>query len=91
MRSGSWAQFKAWGLAAEIETFYVLFPTPKERASGACGAGQVIRPNLQEPPLAVDPTSNQQAEQLPTYNAYSIDGDVTAPLVYVNQGSPRGL
>jgi N-acetylated-alpha-linked acidic dipeptidase len=23
---------------------------------------------------------------LPTYNAYSIDGDVTAPLVYVNQG-----
>jgi len=35
---------------------------------------------------AEDPTSNQQAEQLPTYNAYSIDGDVTAPLVYVNQG-----
>ena len=30
----------------------------------------------------------QQTEQLPTYNAYSIDGDVTAPLVYVNYGVP---
>ena len=43
---------------------------------------------LQEPALAIDPTSNQQAEQLPTYNAYSGDGDVTAPLVYVNYGIP---
>ena len=44
---------------------------------------------LEEPPVAVDPTSNQQSEQLPTYNAYSIDGDVTAPLVYVNYGLPE--
>ncbi len=35
-----------------------------------------------------DPTSNQQSEQLPTYNAYSIDGDVTGPLVYANYGIP---
>ena len=34
-----------------------------------------------------DPTSGQTDEQLPTYNAYSIDGDVTAPLVYVNFGT----
>ena len=45
--------------------------------------------SLQEPPVAVDPTSNQETEQLPTYNAYSIDGDVTAPLVYVNYGIPE--
>ena len=38
--------------------------------------------------LREDPTSNQQSEQLPTYNAYSPDGDVTAPLVYVNYGIP---
>lgn len=38
--------------------------------------------------MKVDPTSDQTAEQLPTYNAYSIDGDVTAPLVYVNFGVP---
>ena len=37
----------------------------------------------------MDPTSNQKDEQLPTYNAYSIDGDVTAPLVYVNYGAPE--
>ena len=42
-----------------------------------------------EPALAEDPTSSQTAEQLPTYNAYSIDGDVTAPLVYVNYGVPE--
>jgi N-acetylated-alpha-linked acidic dipeptidase len=41
---------------------------------------------LDEPAVAVDPTSKQKDEQLPTYNAYSPDGDVTAPLVYVNYG-----
>jgi N-acetylated-alpha-linked acidic dipeptidase len=79
------AQFKSWGLDAQIETFYVLFPTPKDRALELV-APTTFKAKLQEPPVAVDPTSNQQAEQLPTYNAYSIDGDVTAPLVYVNQG-----
>ena len=79
------AQFKSWGLDAEIETFYVLFPTPKDRELELV-APTTFKAKLQEPPIPEDPTSNQQAEQLPTYNAYSIDGDVTAPLVYVNQG-----
>src|ERR1700684_3783139 len=79
------AQFKQWGLQAEIEAFYVLSPTPKQRSLEMV-APTTYKAKLQEPPVAVDPTSNQQAEQLPTYNAYSIDGDVTAPLVYVNQG-----
>ena len=78
-------KFKEFGFDAQIETFYVLFPTPKERAV------ELLEPThftakLQEPPLSVDPTSQQTAEQLPTYNAYSKDGDVTAPLVYVNYG-----
>src|SRR5262245_20534846 len=47
-----------------------------------------FRLTLEEPPVAVDPTSSQKAEQLPSYNAYSIDGDVTGPLVYVNYGRP---
>ncbi len=38
--------------------------------------------------MSGDPTSNQKKEQLPSYNAYSIDGEVTAPLVYVNHGVP---
>ena len=47
-----------------------------------------FKARLDEPVLAVDPTSDQKSEQLPTYNAYSRDGDVTAPLVYVNYGLP---
>jgi N-acetylated-alpha-linked acidic dipeptidase len=41
-----------------------------------------------ETTLAVDPTSGQRTEQLPPYVAYSADGDVTAPLVFVNYGVP---
>lgn len=43
---------------------------------------------LNEPPVEGDSTTAQQSEQLPSYNALSIDGDVTAPLVYVNYGIP---
>src|SRR6516162_10452943 len=82
------ARFKEWGLDAHIETFNVLFPTPKVRLL------EMVEPTkftakLDEPAVAVDPTSNQKSEQLPTYNAYSIDGDVTAPLVFVNYGLPE--
>jgi N-acetylated-alpha-linked acidic dipeptidase len=44
---------------------------------------------LAEPPLKEDSTSGQVDEQLPVYNAYSIDGDVTGELVYVNYGVPK--
>ena len=81
------SQFKQWGLDASIETFDVLFPTPKERLLEMVGPTKFTA-KLEEPTVASDPTSNQHAEQLPTYNAYSIDGDVTAPLVYVNYGVP---
>src|SRR5260370_25926814 len=43
---------------------------------------------LQEPVVAQDPTSAEQGA-LPTFNAYSADGDVTADLVYVNYGTPE--
>src|SRR5216117_959994 len=81
------AKFKSFGLDAHIETFDVLFPTPKERSVELLEPTR-FRAKLQEPPVPGDPTSSQQAEQLPTYNAYSADGDVTAPLVYVNYGVP---
>ena len=82
------SKFKEWGLDAHVENFDVLFPTPKVRVVELVEPTKFVA-KLQEPALAVDPTSNQQAEQLPTYNAYSIDGDVTAPLVYVNYGIPE--
>lgn len=82
------AHFKEWGLDAHIETFEVLFPTPKLRLL------EMVEPTkftakLEEPAIAADPTSNQKSEQLPTYNAYSPDGEVTAPLVFVNYGLPE--
>jgi N-acetylated-alpha-linked acidic dipeptidase len=80
------ARFKEWGWDAQIENFYVLFPTPKDRLVELIEPAK-FKASLTEPPLAGDPTSSQTAEQLPTYNAYSGDGDVTGPLVYVNYGT----
>jgi N-acetylated-alpha-linked acidic dipeptidase len=82
------SRFQESGWDAEIETFSVLFPTPTERLL------ELVEPTrftakLEEPVEPADPTSNQKSEQLPTFNAYSIDGDVTGPLVYVNYGRPE--
>jgi N-acetylated-alpha-linked acidic dipeptidase len=81
------ARFKEWGWDAKIETYDVLFPTPKERVLELLGPTP-FKASLQEPPVTIDPTSSQMAEQLPSFNAYSVDGDVTGPLVYVNYGRP---
>jgi N-acetylated-alpha-linked acidic dipeptidase len=83
------SKFKEFGLDTHIEQFDVLFPTPKERAVELVEGGPKFVAKLQEPALSQDLTSNQQAEQLPSYNAYSRDGDVTALLVYVNYGVPE--
>src|SRR5712671_5148462 len=53
------ARFREWGLNAQIESFEVLFPTPRERAV------ELMEPTrftakLEEPAVAVDPTSDQQ-------------------------------
>lgn len=80
--------FQQWGWDAKIENFDVLFPTPKERLVELV-APTHFQATLEEPTVGVDPTTNQHTEQLPTYNAYSADGDVTAPLVYVNYGIPE--
>jgi N-acetylated-alpha-linked acidic dipeptidase len=80
-------QFKSYGWDAHIENFDVLFPTPVDRVVELV-APTTFKASLQETALPGDPTSNQQSEQLPSYNAYSIDGDVTGPLVFVNYGVP---
>ncbi|HVS96933.1 MAG TPA: transferrin receptor-like dimerization domain-containing protein [Puia sp.] len=80
-------KFKSWGYDVRIETFYVLFPTPKERLLEMTGPVP-FRASLAEPPLKEDATSGQFSEQLPTYNCYSPDGDVTGQLVFVNYGVP---
>ncbi|HJW95574.1 MAG TPA: transferrin receptor-like dimerization domain-containing protein [Thermoanaerobaculia bacterium] len=79
--------FKSWGYDTTIETFTVLFPTPKTRIVELI-APEHVTLKLAETPLPQDATSGQTSEQLPTYNAYSTDGDVTGDLVYVNYGLP---
>ena len=79
---------KQWGWQVEIEEFHVLMPTPKSRRLEMTAPTRFVA-SLVEPAIAADPTSNQQAEQLPSYNAYSADGDVTGRLVYVNYGRPQ--
>jgi len=81
------ARFRSWGWDAALESFDILFPTPRERMVELV-APRKFTARMVEPAVPGDPTSTQHSEQLPPYNAYSIDGDVTAPLVYVNYGIP---
>jgi N-acetylated-alpha-linked acidic dipeptidase len=79
-------KYKSWGWDVKIETYQVLFPTPKTRVL------EMVSPTgykalLKEPALKEDATSAQEG-QLPTYNCWSADGDVTAELVFVNYGLP---
>ncbi|MGA7297460.1 MAG: alpha/beta fold hydrolase [Rhodanobacteraceae bacterium] len=79
-------KFRDWGWDAHIETFDVLYPTPKSVAM------QLLSPvrydaRLHESPVAGDATSSLPGA-LPPFNAYGADGDVTADLVYVNYGMP---
>jgi N-acetylated-alpha-linked acidic dipeptidase len=80
-------QFRSWGYEAEIETFQVLFPTPKVRLLEVTSPSK-MKASLQETVLKEDQTSGQTKEQLPVYNAWSADGDVEAQIVFVNFGVP---
>ncbi len=79
--------FRSWGYEAEIETYYVLFPSPKIRVLEMVSP-TTFKAKLEEPALKEDATSGQKSEQLPVYNCWSPDGEVTAELVYVNYGVP---
>ncbi len=81
------AQFKAWGWDAHIEVFSVLYPTPKAELLELAGANG-FKATLTEPPVPGDDSSAHQTGGLPAYVAYGGDGDVTAPLIYVNYGMP---
>src|SRR5436305_587750 len=83
------AQLKSWGWDARIETFDVLYPTPISEALELVGGpGAPFKATLTEPPVPGDPATNTK-DALPAYVAFQGDGDVTAPLVYVNYGMPE--
>jgi N-acetylated-alpha-linked acidic dipeptidase len=84
---GILAQLREAGLDASIERFEALLPTPKSRTLEIT-APVKLRLKLDEPPIAGDPGSNT-AGMVPPYNAYSADGNITAPLVYANFGQPE--
>ena len=87
-RNAEWMRDRliSWGWKATLEEFDVLFPTPKERVLELIAPEKYVA-KLKEPALNEDADSND-ANQLPVYNAYSGEGDVTAQLVYVNYGVP---
>jgi N-acetylated-alpha-linked acidic dipeptidase len=80
-------KFRDWGWDAAIEEFSVLYPTPLEETVEMTAPSRFVA-KLREPPVEGDATSRQSAGVLPPYNVYGADGDVTADLVYVNQGMP---
>src|SRR3990172_8143771 len=86
-RVAEWAlqQFRSYGLEARLGTFQAPVPVSR-RLEMLAPTSFVAR--LAEPPLDEDPDSRDEG-QLPTYNAYSPDGDVTGELVYVNYGVPE--
>ena len=79
--------FRENGWDTKIETYQILFPTPITRLLEMKGATN-YKAQLKEYAVKEDATSNQ-ADQLPTYNCWSADGDVNAPLVFVNYGLPE--
>jgi N-acetylated-alpha-linked acidic dipeptidase len=78
-------QYKSWGWDAKIESFDVLYPTPKVRVLELLGSNP-YKAKLEEPPVPEDPYTQDNSPAMPPYNIYAVDGDVTAPLVYVNYG-----
>jgi N-acetylated-alpha-linked acidic dipeptidase len=79
--------FRRWGWDAHIETYSVLYPTPVSETLELT-APEKFRATLTEKPVPGDASSTRTATELPAYVAYQGDGDVTAPLVYVNYGMP---
>jgi N-acetylated-alpha-linked acidic dipeptidase len=79
--------FREWGWDARIETFEVLYPTPKKVALEMTAPTPFVA-KLREPAVEGDRTSTQVADELPPYHVFGADGDVTAELVYVNHGMP---
>ena len=79
-------QYKAWGWDAKIEQFDVLYPMPKTRVLELTGP-RPYKARLEEPVVAEDPYTSDPSPRIPPYNIYAADGDVTAPLIYVNYGN----
>ncbi len=79
--------FREWGWQVKRADYQVLYPTPLSTALELVGP-VMKKLGGHEPGIPEDATSNTLAGALPPYVAYQGDGDVTAPVVYVNYGLP---
>ena len=78
--------YTEWGWDAHIEQFQVLYPTPVSEALELVAPGR-FKATLTEPAVPQDEQTSKTVGVLAAYVAYQGDGDVTAPLVYVNYGT----
>src|SRR5260370_42170336 len=77
---------RSWGLEAWAKEYTVYLPPPDTVAAWVlAGPGApALSLDLREPVVAEDPVT--RGPQVPPFNAYTGDGDVTADVVYVNYG-----
>ncbi len=89
-KNAEWIQkkFRSWGYDTRIDTYDVLFPYPKVRLLELT-APTTYRAKLTAVAVEGDEYTAQGAALLPSYNAFSTDGDVEAELVFVNYGVPK--
>jgi N-acetylated-alpha-linked acidic dipeptidase len=79
-------RLRSWGLEAWAKEYSVYMPQPDTLA-----AWVMVRPGARAQPLSlrepvVPEDSTTRGPQVPPFNGYTGDGDVTAPAVYVNYG-----
>jgi N-acetylated-alpha-linked acidic dipeptidase len=80
--------FELWGYDVTVEWFDILLPVPVRREL-ALLAPEAYTAGLLEDIVEGDASSAERDEVLPPYNAFSVDGEVTAELVFVNYGIPE--
>ena len=73
------ARFKEWGFDAKIETFQVLFPTPKERVVELVAPTR-FRAKLQEPVIPQDPTTKHARTRTTAGDGAGQDDQLAASL-----------
>ncbi|HMB64894.1 MAG TPA: PA domain-containing protein, partial [Eudoraea sp.] len=80
-------EFKSWGYETKIDTYHVLFPYPKVRVLELTSPSS-YRAKLTAVAVEGDAYTAQGDALLPSYNAFSTDGEVEGELVFVNYGIP---
>lgn len=81
------ALLRSWNYEVEIEEYEVLFPEPRTRELELVAPTRFTA-TLTEDAVEGDASSSNTENLLPPYNAFSIDGEFEAELVFVNYGTP---